>query len=524
MKRTIKSLFISLFATTFIAAFLVGLNMNSPKQYAAKAEEAYTLIEQNNGLDFSTSANNATTSLATHSYAVQSGDYLALDIEGYVAGDMVFKVGLNGNLIADGADFAAIPSSSRTNGWGGQLLYGRWLFATSGRGIVYYSLSEFFPSVSTINTLNFLFSDNKLEAFTLHNAFITNSTTARDGTALLDVFDGLGNLDNNKVTSVDVSVIARKTAKGFQTNKSLDGAVTINMPKTHIEITLDDTVNAAGGGYLAYDIAKSRAGFAYFQVSVFNTSSIRINADYYENGKSLSKNGVLNYSDLTTLYGWYYTEVAASGTVLERIQTATGILHKIVIDCDNMLDGQIALSNFYFISSDFATIVPLVDLANMSASDRENKISISCTAEGFATAFNRCAFYCDNSGVNKPTFNNIVGETYWSWDLLADQFDALLSNDEKNLLIDGEASESGNEIAKALARYDFIVGKYYFGGLDVSFTDFMGRNPAPIANLYLNAVSQNTSSNPIVLIIAVSSSLAAVGTFLLMLRKKKEDK
>ena len=57
-------------------------------------------VEQGNALDLAPSATLGTAEFAVDNYAVQDGDYLAIDIEGY-NGDNIFKIGLNAKADAD---------------------------------------------------------------------------------------------------------------------------------------------------------------------------------------------------------------------------------------------------------------------------------------------------------------------------------------------------------------------------------------------------------------------------------------
>lgn len=522
MKKVIRSLFVSLFAS-LLTAGIIGANFGKANSKVADASGTYSFVEETNGLDFATTAKNATIRLAVDNYVVQSGDYLALDLEGYVSGKMAFKVGLNGNLVSVGTDWTSLPTYTRqSSGFTADLKYGRWLFAGDGRGVVYFKLSEYFPSVGTISSFDILFSDGKTQSFTLHNVFVTSSTTARNGTPMLDIFDTSGALINEKVTNVfAVNYTARKSANGFQTNESLTGGVSILLPKTHVEILLDGTVNADGGGYLAYDVSNSFAGYTYFRLGMVNTSAVSFNADWYENGKSLSSGGVLSYNTVTTQYGFYYTSAACSGTILERIQTAAGYLSKIVIDCDNIAYGQLLLSNFYFISSDFTRIIKLIDLANMSQAERSASVSIQSTAEGFATGFTRNAFYCNDAGSSKPTFNNVNADTKWSWDLLAKQYNDCLPNAEKALLTGGDADPEGSSINQALARYDYIVGKYFKTGLDTSFSDFIGRNPSPVGFSSGLIIGLNNDGNNSLVIIVTIFTCSLISLLVLFVYKDK---
>ncbi len=101
----------------------------------------------------------------------------------------------------------------------------------------------------------------------------------------------------------------------------------------------------------------------------------------------------------------------------------------------------------------------------------------------------------------------------------------------KQTLLDAEAVEhvspSTDEeiIQAAMAKYDYIIGKYNKGqGLTTQYPDFINRNPSPIGNSkailgFVNNDSTNTVS--IIVIISMISVTCICGYF--YLRKKKEQ-
>ena len=112
---------------------------------------------------------------------------------------------------------------------------------------------------------------------------------------------------------------------------------------------------------------------------------------------------------------------------------------------------------------------------------------------------------CDDSGVNPPSVN---------WTDLSNKA-AVLFDSEKTYLKTAEANELGNKVEQAVARYDYVVGKY---GTD-SYTDFLFRDPAPISHSAFTISENNESSVLIILLIATSSLSTLV---LLIIKKKKK--
>ena len=371
MKKLVKGIFISLGAI----ALAMSAKLVRPEQNAAKADAPqYQFIEQTNAIDLVQTAFNATAQFNANNYAVQTGDLLAIDLEGY-NNYSVFKFGLNGTIVGSGADGVTFASQSEYAGWMAEMKWGYWSFANDGRGIMYVPIANYFE-ITNITSVNFLLSDNKLESITIHNVFITQSSAARNGTAILDCFDAQGALDSTKVTLVDATASARKSARGFQSNQSLVGSPVIAAPKTHIEITVDDGI-VADGGYLAYDMSYN-CEWVYFRTALQNKAGASFSAAYDATGKALSKHGQLAYDQLLTQWGWFWCSWNVTGTVLERVQTSTGELSKIILDCDNLPGGaQLVLGNFYYISADQKTVTTLVDFATMSDTDFASRVVVT---------------------------------------------------------------------------------------------------------------------------------------------------
>ena len=111
---------------------------------------------------------------------------------------------------------------------------------------------------------------------------------------------------------------------------------------------------------------------------------------------------------------------------------------------------------------------------------------------------------CDDSGVNPPSVN---------WTDLSNKA-AVLFDSEKTYLKKAEANELGNKVEQAVARYDYVVGKY---GTD-SYSDFLLRDPDPISHSAFTISENNESSVLIILLIATSS----LSTLVLLIIKKRK--
>ena len=118
------------------------------------------------------------------------------------------------------------------------------------------------------------------------------------------------------------------------------------------------------------------------------------------------------------------------------------------------------------------------------------------------------AFTCDATGTNAPTFAS--GK---SWASLKTAFQAL-TTPHQNTLKNATANESGTDIEKAVARYDYVVAKY-------GYENFMDRTITNSANK-MNAFNGNSTNN-ILLILGSISLLGGLTYLAYFLKKRKED-
>ena len=138
-------------------------------------------------------------------------------------------------------------------------------------------------------------------------------------------------------------------------------------------------------------------------------------------------------------------------------------------------------------------------------------------AEVYATAF-LAAITCTQTSTtfNINVWNEVSGTASMEY-----KFNDLTEG-AKGKLSTAVASESGNVIQQCAARYDRILGKYGYGTAEGQYHDFMNRKPAPLnRGMVLLASITNGSSGNAVAIIAISIvSVAAVGGFFFIRRKK----
>ena len=145
-------------------------------------------------------------------------------------------------------------------------------------------------------------------------------------------------------------------------------------------------------------------------------------------------------------------------------------------------------------------------------------------AYGYAAAFmNALDEECSNLEVSTSTWSTLSG----NWTTMGANY----SGSQAYFLAktasprDGDGlTPTGDVIQKALARYDFIVGKYNKGQGLTAYTDFMNRDPDAIGSSIrvLNNIVSNTAVSTTVVIISVLAITTLGGYFLL--RKRKEER
>jgi len=146
------------------------------------------------------------------------------------------------------------------------------------------------------------------------------------------------------------------------------------------------------------------------------------------------------------------------------------------------------------------------------------KLVESDNADAFAQTF-LGAFTCDATGNSEPTFTIKEGSTYWTWTLLATEYDTLTAVEKEQFRL-GVASESGDNIAKALARYDYIVAKYGTS----KYSNFMSRTITPLSSsgIVLSNVIGNNGTTISLIIVVSLVGLTAIGGYF-FIRKRKEQ-
>ena len=149
-------------------------------------------------------------------------------------------------------------------------------------------------------------------------------------------------------------------------------------------------------------------------------------------------------------------------------------------------------------------------------------VAASTTAEGFAQTFLETLStgtdaVCDADG------NTDLGDLQAAWELFAESY-AALSLTDKSVFENATANESGTDIEKAVALYDYIGSKYNTQLQSATLTNynFIGRAGAANANNHISPIANMNNNGLIIVVITAFVTMTFVSGYF-FLRKKKEN-
>lgn len=375
--------------------------------------------------------------------------------------------------------------------------------------------------------------------------------------------------DKNRVTlsatnmSLDVSDGAALPTITDGTSP-ISGYTLISEDEHIASITNDGKVQPVGYGKTKIDVTKAEDSSniyaaTSFVVTVSDQSKNVSTMDFSEKaeGSATANDGVewtieadQNENEFSEVYGINFgsNNNKVSSLTLTAPADSQRIIKNVVVEAMSSNTGStisVSVNSTDFVCSKSTSLTGSVATYNFSGNvSGEIVITLSGTAspkygvksiavlyvgdeaESFASTF-LGAIACNSQGTSKPTFAIKTGETHWTWALLKAEFDALSPTDQAKFAKGISGDENGTNIQRAIARYDYIVGKYYVTGLDTTLisSDFMSRDPAAIGGANVTIVSLASNSNNTVIIVVVISmlSITALGGFF-FLRKRKEEK
>ena len=142
------------------------------------------------------------------------------------------------------------------------------------------------------------------------------------------------------------------------------------------------------------------------------------------------------------------------------------------------------------------------------------KLVQSSSVEEYALKF-LGAINCDASGINPPTFNIKEGSTYWSWALLASEYDSLSISDKEEFRL-GVASSTGSNLQKALFTYDYIIIKYG----EESYSNFMNRQLRTSPSNAIRLAGDSRDNAILVITIVSFISVTLIGGYIFSKRRR----
>ena len=211
---------------------------------------------------------------------------------------------------------------------------------------------------------------------------------------------------------------------------------------------------------------------------------------------------------------------ATSATAGSTISVSVGET-ALSISKSNSLTGSVSTFNFSGNTSGAITITISGTASSKYGVKSIAVLYVGDQATSFASTF-LGAISCNDKGTSKPTFNIKSGETHWTWALLEAEYNGLGDTDKAKFA--PGATGVSSTISACVARYDYIVGKYFKGGLDTTLisSDFMSRNPAPIvgANAVTTNYNNNNNSSTVIIVVVALTSITSIGVLLVIKRKR----
>ena len=324
------------------------------------------------------------------------------------------------------------------------------------------------------------------------------------------------------VTSVDVTITPKTGSVPAKTFENISATVT--EPKYVYDSVFTNELTSDSNTALSTSNWSTSVSGDAAELSATNTSYVYPGAYSTLKFGSSSKPGTLELEVPNNLeikrviiHAKAFSEADASNATLEvnsgSAQSIGAAYSYYVFDLETASD-TVSIVSFSNTSSKKGRVY--VDNMVFIANSKQDAIG----AYGYAAEFmNALDEECSNLAVSTTTWGNLNT----AWTTMGN------ANGEQTYFLsktpsprDGEGNTpTGDIIEKALARYDFIVGKYNKAQGLTAYTDFMSRNPSPIgsAKISLNIVVNNSPA--IIAIVSVISLSAVAGFFLL--RKRKEQ-
>lgn len=379
-------------------------------------------------------------------------------------------------------------------------------------------------------------------------------------------------VSKNSLSSISVS--GQKTTFDVGDTFSFGGTVTA----TYLKGNNNDVTNSATfSGYNMSSSGNQTVTVSYTEDNVTKTTTYQITVNDIQpviDGDAYTNSGVLTYYKVTStneiVSGKYYAIVYEAGpfmmdgslTSLDSTSNkiTTGSIVSSKFDVNSGTDSAFLITasgNNYTIKSKSGYYIGRTSNANGldTSTSEEYKNSVSFDSDGNVTILSSGGAYLRyNSSSNQERFRYYKSASYTdqkaiqlyrievekyvedfftyvqcdngvtkpsNWTLMNSKYTPL-SSASKTTLKNTVKNVNGNIVQRAVARYDYIVGKYLKTGLDVSYTDFLERNPAPVyENSYLPTYKREENEFVVIAVVVLSSSILCF-TLLTYLKKKRK--
>ncbi len=219
----------------------------------------------------------------------------------------------------------------------------------------------------------------------------------------------------------------------------------------------------------------------------------------FSNDRYLTYTSSTNISSNTNSYDW----TLSAGTNGSFRLVAASTANESTVRCLAYRASSYNFFGAYSVNNPSAGSTEYFDIELFKYTQGGSTYSLDNFVEEFLTHIT-----CDSTGATAPTF-----ASGYSWSVLKTKYNSLTTA-EKNELKNYTANANGNDEAKCVAKYDYIVGKYG----TTNYENFMSRTIVSHAN---NLGKQIVPNNAILLLITMS----ILGTFTFaawFIHKKKQ--
>ena len=178
--------------------------------------------------------------------------------------------------------------------------------------------------------------------------------------------------------------------------------------------------------------------------------------------------------------------------------------------------AQNALKDLEVVCYGYGQVYSSIYELNYKDDDHPTVLKINYSAATFAAALlSETKATCD-AYTEDTDYDTQKAALEAIWESLEPKYDTLLDS-EKLILAEAERDEKGNQIEQAMARYDFLAGKYELENF------ITGRSPMAFVNSNIDLSINAQDNNTMIIVIAIAATSVLSLGLLLVLKKKKHN-